>query len=199
MITSLKSGYWKIIQLFYRNKAIKLHVREIVRQTKLHPPSATRFLAGLEKESILQSERDGNLKKYFIRRNKRTYLLFEMFDIEKFEKLPLQRKNAVQQYLRTLTEQPVFVVLFGSTAKETYGQASDIDILLISNRKIKTADAEREADALSAVKISTFQMNYNEFIREIKLKDDKVVQSALATGYPIINHIAYYEALHEGV
>ena len=199
MITLLKSGYWKIMQLFYKNKSSKLHLREIVRQTGLHAPSVTRFLRWLEKEHVLASEKDGNLKKYSILRNKRTYLLFEIFDIERFEKLPPQRKNAIQQYLRKLPEQPVFAVIFGSTAKETFSKFSDIDILLIGNRRINTDDAEKEADALSAVKISTFQMNYNEFIREIKLKEDKVIQSALATGYPLINHIAYYEALNERI
>jgi len=28
-----------------------------------------------------------------------------------------------------------------------------------------------------------------------KLKEDKVIQSALETGYPVLNHIYYYEVL----
>ena len=198
MITLLKSGYWKIMQLFYRNKT-KLHLREIVRQTGLHAPSTTRFLAALEKENVLISEKDGNLKKYSVRKNKRVYLLFELFDIERFEKLPAVRKNAVHYYFNKLSEKPVFAVLFGSTAKGTYNNKSDIDILLIGNKNIKTYEAEKEADALTAIKISTFQMSYNDFVREIKLQEDKVVQSALGTGYPLINNIAYYEALNERV
>ena len=38
-----------------------------------------------------------------------------------------------------------------------------------------------------------------DFIKELKLKEGPVVQSALFSGYPIINHIAYYEALNERV
>ena len=196
MITILKSGYWKIMQLFYKNKTVKLHLRKIARQAKLHEPSVTRFLNSLEKDRILKSEKDGNLKKYSIRHSKRTYMLFESFDIEKFEKLPSIRKNAIKVYFDKLPEKPVFSTLFGSTAKETYKEDSDIDILIITNNKISAEKAQKEADALTAMKISTFQMTYKDFLIDIKMKDDKVVQSAIASGYPLINHIQYYEALY---
>ncbi len=57
MITMLKSGYLKIMRLFYKDKNTKLHLREIARQAKLHEPSATRFLKNLEREGILKSEK----------------------------------------------------------------------------------------------------------------------------------------------
>lgn len=196
MITILKQGCRKIMELFYKDKSAKLHLREIARKTKLHEPSTTRFLAALGKEGILKSEKDGNLKKYSAVKNKKTYLIYEMFDIERFQKLPHVRQNAVNVYLDNLPEKPVFAVLFGSTAKETYAEKSDIDILLIVNKKIRTENAEKEADAVTAVKISTFQMAFNDFIDELKLKEDKVMQSAVNTGYPLVNHIFYYEALY---
>ena len=91
------------------------------------------------------------------------------------------------------------IAKIGSTAKENYRQDSDIDLLVITNKKISTKEAEKEADALCAIKISTFQMTWNDFQREIKLKEDAVVQSALQTGYPLINHIYYYEVLNERI
>lgn len=196
MITILKSGYWRIIQLFYRNKTAELHLREIARQTKLHEPSVTKFLNNLEKEGILKYKREGNLKKYSVKQSKIVYLLFELFDIEKFEKLPSARKNAVRIYLDKLPEKPVFAVLFGSTAKETFKEDSDIDILIITNNKTSTESAEKEADALTAIRISTFQETYKNFLIELRMKEDKVVQSALQSGYPLINNIRYYEVLY---
>ena len=196
MITILKSGYGKIMHLFYKDKAVRLHLREIARRTKLHEPSVTRFLNNLKKEQILQSEKDGNLKKYSIKQSKRAYLIFEVFDIERFEKLPSIRKNAIKTYLDKLPEQPVFAVLFGSTAKETYTENSDIDILIITNKKISAEEAEKEVDALTAMKVSTFQTTYKEFIKDLKMKEDKVTHSAIQSGYPLLNHIHYYEALY---
>ena len=125
MIT--KERYWKIIELFYNHKFSQIHLREIARQTKLHEPSVSRFLDFLEKDKILLTAKEGNLKKYGLRKNKKVYALFTLFDIEKLEKLPLNRKAAITSYLQTLTP-PVFAILFGSTAKENYQEESDLDI-----------------------------------------------------------------------
>ena len=186
MITLFKTGYTKIMRLFYRDKDVRLHLRDMSRKTKLHEPSISRFLKNLEKEKILKSEKEANLKKYFINKSKETYFMFEFFDMEKYNKLPNIRKDAMKHYLNKLNEKPIFVILFGSTAKETYSKDSDMDLLLVLNNKIKIDDAEKEVDALTAVKISTFQIIYEDFLEELKLKNDKVVQSALKTGYPLI-------------
>ncbi len=195
MTTILKSPINKIINIFYRNKNQPVHLREIARLTRLYGQSVTRYLNQLEKENVLISKKDGNLKKYSLRKNDKVYSLLTLCDIERFGRLPNIRKDAVKHYLNKLSEKPVFAILFGSTAKETFKPDSDIDILLISNRKIKTDAAEREADALCAIKISTFQMQYSAFIRELKMKEDPVVQSAIFSGYPLINHVLYYGVL----
>lgn len=195
MLTILRPGYAKIMQIFYRDKAARLHLREIARQTGLFEPSAYRFLNSLEKNRILKSERDGNLKKYSIRKTTRAYFIFEAFDLDKLEKLPSIRRNAIKAYLDNLPEKPVLAVLFGSTAKGTHQEGSDIDILLVTNNKTNAGQAEKEANALTAMKISTFQITYKDFLTDLKMKEDKVVQSAINSGYPLMNHIQYYEAI----
>lgn len=197
MITILKNGYDKIMQIFWKNKQANLHLREIARLTKLHEPSTTKILNDLEKEHILISEWEGNQKKYSIKKNKKTYLLFEIYDMTKFEKLPTIRKDAIKYYLNKLTEKPIYIILFGSSAKETYTEESDMDIVIVTNRKIDVKDAETEANNLTGIKISTFQIKYNEFVLELKLRKDKVISSAVNTGYPLINHISYYEELYD--
>ncbi|MEW5896891.1 MAG: nucleotidyltransferase domain-containing protein [Nanoarchaeota archaeon] len=195
MITN--KGCKKIIALFYKDKAARLHLREIARRAGLHEPSTSRFLNGLEKESILTSEKDGNLKKYSLMKNKSVYLFLALFDIERFEQLPSFRKRAINYYLKELEEKPVFVILFGSTAKGTLRRNSDLDLLLITNRLISAKKAEAEAEALTSIKISTFQVTFSKFQKELKLKEEPVIQSALFSGYPIYNHIAYYEELND--
>jgi len=196
MITLLRPGYGKIMQLFYKDKTAKLHLREIARQTKLFEPSVSRFLNSLEKDHILKSEKDGNLKKYSIKKTTKTYFIFEAFDIERLEKLPNIRKNAIKTYLENLPEKPIFAILFGSTAKSMYRDNSDIDILLVTNNRISAEKAEKETNALTAMKISTFQILYKNLLIDQKMKEDKVVQSAINSGYPLINHIQYYEVLY---
>ena len=162
----------------------------------MHGQSITRYLTQLEKEKILQTRKEGNLKQYELAHNKRVYALLSLFDVEKMEKLPLLRKKAIKPCLQPLPQPPIFMVVFGSTAKETYTKDSDIDILIITNAKIETAAAEKEVDAQCAMRVSMFQMTYPRFIQELKLKEEPVIQSAIQTGYPVINHLQYYEVLY---
>ena len=200
MKTVLKEGYERIIRIFYSNKNIKMHLREIARKAKMNENSAFRFLKQLENEKILIPRKDGNLKKYEIVKNDITYYMLTYFDITKLNSLPSIRRNAIAYFMQGLDEKPIFAVLFGSTAKNTFSEDSDIDLLLIVNKRINTEKAEDYADSLTAIKIKCLQIKFNEFEKELKLKEDKVVQSALNTGYPITNHIEYYRMIYnEGI
>jgi len=200
MKTVLKEGYERIIRIFYSNKNIKMHLREIARKAKMNENSAFRFLKQLENEKILIPRKDGNLKKYEIVKNDITYYMLTYFDITNLNSLPSIRRNAIAYFMQGLDEKPIFAVLFGSTAKNTFSEDSDIDLLLIVNKRINTEKAEDYADSLTAIKIKCLQIKFNEFEKELKLKEDKVVQSALNTGYPITNHIEYYRMIYnEGI
>ncbi|MEK6881927.1 MAG: nucleotidyltransferase domain-containing protein [Nanoarchaeota archaeon] len=164
----------------------------IARKTELYANSTTRFLDQLEKEGLLLSQKEGNLKKYKIKKSEKLNNIFASFDIERLNKLPLARKRAISYFLDRLHEKPVIVVLFGSTAKETFRKDSDIDLILIVNRKIDIEKAKDYVDAQIGIKINCFQITYEEFLKEIKLKEDKVIQSALNTGYPIFNQMLFY-------
>ena len=194
MTTILKPGIEKILQVLYK-KHQRFHLRSLARETNQYGQSITRYLKELEKEKILESKKEGNLKQFQLKNNKKVFAIKALFDIERFEKLPFEKKEAISSYIKTLPEKPVFIILFGSTAKGTFTKESDIDLLIITNKKIQTTEAEKEADALHATKISTFQINYKDCLKELKLKDDKVIQSAISTGYPILNQIYYYEVI----
>ena len=194
----IKTGHSKILRLFYEDKKSSFHLREIARKTKLYPNSVTRFLNQLEKEGILASQKEGNLKKYKIKKSEKLNNIFSSFDIERLNKLPLARRRAITYFLDKLSEKPVIVLLFGSTAKETFRKDSDIDLLLIVNKKIGVDKAKDYVDSQVGIKTNCFQITYDEFIKEIKLKEDKVIQSALNTGYPIFNQMLFYEVYLNG-
>ena len=194
----IKTGHSKILKLFYENKKASLHLREIARKTSLYANSATRFLNQLEKEGILTSEKEGNLKKYKIKKSEKLNNIFSSFDIERMSKLPLSKKRAINYFLDKLQEKPVIALLFGSTAKETFRKDSDVDILLVVNRRIDVDKSKDYVDAQIGIKINCFQITYNEFLKEIKLREDKVIQSALNTGYPVFNQMLFYEVYLNG-
>ena len=186
------------MHLFYDNKNGSFHLRDIARKSKLNENSASRFLNELEKNGLLCSKREGSLKKYSIVKNKETFAVFSIFDIEKFEKLPALRKRAVDIFLQKLENPPIFALLFGSTAKENFSHKSDIDILLVFPAKNDTSKAESEAEALTGLKIQCVQLKYKDLMSELKLKEDAVIQSALHSGYPIINQVYFYEVVYNG-
>jgi len=198
MISFIKEGYWKILSLFYTHKDMKFHLREIAKKTKLHLPSTTTFLRALEKDNILLSEKDGNQKKYFLRLNPETFAIFQLFDLERLSALPSIRKNAIHYFLEHLEDKPLMAIVFGSTAKNTFRNDSDIDILIITNTKLRTEEAEKHAEALTGIRISVFQMALKAFRQEIMLKEEPVIQSATNSGYPVLNSLYYYEVLYGG-
>lgn len=193
METLFKEGPKKIMGLFYKEKNRKIHLRQIARETELNENSVTRFLSMLERGSILKSEKEGNLKKYSIQKNKEVCALFTLFDIKKYERLPGRRKRAITYFIEELVEKPIIVIVFGSTAKEKYSDNSDIDLLLIVNKKISVEKAESSAEAQTGIRVSSIQMGYGQFRKELKIKEDHVIASAVFSGYPVTNHITYYE------
>lgn len=197
METIIKSGYEKILKLFYNEKSAGIHLRDIARRTKLNENSASRFLNDLENKKLLNSKKEANLKKYYLIKNDIIYSIFSHFDIIKFNNIKSIRKNAILYFLNKLEEKPIICIIFGSMAKNIYNESSDIDLLLIVNRKINTNEAEKYADSQTAIKISPIQINYNDFKEELKLKKDNVIQSVINTGYPLTNHIEYYRTVYD--
>ena len=196
MKTLIRKGIDKILYLFYEEKAARIHLRAIARRTGLNENSAYRFLSELEKEKLLVSRKDGNLKKYETAKTAAVYSIFAYLDVARFGELPSLRKNALGYFLDHLKEKPIIALVFGSTAKRTFKEDSDIDLLLIVNRKIDTKAAKEYADSQTTIRISCTQITVEEFKKELKLKEDKVVQSAINTGYPVTNNVEYYRMIN---
>jgi predicted nucleotidyltransferase len=192
MITIIKPGVEKVMKVFYRDKSAKFHLRNISRMTELNENSVSRFLNQLEKDDFLVSERDGNLKKYSIKRNELVFGLFALFDLERFSGLAGARQRAVNYFLDKLIEKPIIVFLFGSSAKGTYKKDSDVDLVLVVNKKIVTKDSENFVEIQTGIRVNVLQIEYEDFLKEIVLKEDNVLQSAMSSGYPLTNHVKYY-------
>lgn len=180
--TIIHKQYWKIIKLFYENKNKPIHLRGISRKINLKESSTSLHLKSLSK--LLKIEKEANLKKYSLKPSV-IPLIFPLYDSEKLENLPLLRKNAIKEYIKALPKKPILIIVFGSTAKGTYNQDSDIDILQISNMRIKKA--KEHAESITGMNLQIFQ------ISDIKSYKDDLVKSALSTGFPVFNKDYFYE------
>jgi|GEM_PF-558646 predicted nucleotidyltransferase len=195
MKTLINKVYWKIVEIFYLNKNKPVHLREISRKIKLDQSALTRHLNKLTNNKILECKKEGNMKKFCIS-PKNIHNIFPIYDKDKLESLPMLRKNAIELYIDKLEDKPVFILLFGSTAKKTFTDESDIDIIIICNKKIDTKKAKEYAEAQTGITISEFQIKYTEFKKEIKLKEDNVIQAGIETGFPVYNNQEYYKEFY---
>ncbi len=195
MKTILKPTVYKIIKLFYNHKNTPLHLRDISRKTGLNESSVFRQLHLLVKDNVLKTYPEANLKKFKI--NPLILpIIFPLFDEEKVKNLPLLRKNALKYYLEQLPEKPVIAFVFGSTAKGTFRDDSDLDLLIVTNSKKKDIEAKKYVSALTTMRIQSFTLTEKIFKQELLTKQDKVIQSALETGFPIFNEKYFYEVIY---
>lgn len=171
-----------------------MHLREIARETKTNESAISRHLNNLVKQGFLKFSKEANLKKFSILKNQ-IPAIFPLFDEEKLESLPLIRKDAIKIYLDKLKKKPLLVVVFGSTAKGTFRKDSDIDILQINPIKDEDKEAKNYVDAQTGLKLQVLNLTEEQFKKELKMKEDYVVQSALKTGFPVFNAKYYYEAI----
>lgn len=194
MKTIIKPAIWKILKLFYNNYNSPFHLRKIARETKTNESSISRHLNNLVKQGVLKFSKEANLKKFSIVKNQ-IPSIFPLFDEEKLENLPLIRRDAIKIYLNKLKKKPLLVVVFGSTAKGTFRKESDIDILQINPTKDEDKEAKNYVDAQTGLKLQVLNLTEEQFKKELKMKEDYVVQSALKTGFPVFNAKYYYEAI----
>jgi len=196
MKTIIKTAVWKILKLFYNNHNSPLHLREIARETKMNESSISRHLNNLIKQHVLKESREANLRKFYVTKQQ-IPVIFPLFDEEKLEGFPLIRKDAIKVYLNKLEKKPLLVIVFGSTAKETFRKDSDIDILKISFTQDKKMDKEaiKDVEAQTGLRLQVINLTEKQFRKELKMKENYVIQSALATGFPVFNAKYYYEAI----
>lgn len=197
MKTLLKPSMWKILELFYNNRNHPIHLRDIARKARLNESTTSTHLKNLVKTGILKVEKDANLKKFYLNKT-RIPEIFPLFDSEKLESLPLLRKDAIKLYLNKLDKKPLFVIVFGSSAKGTFRDDSDIDLLEVGHSKERDENAEKYAETQTGIKLQVFKITEENFKDELRIKKDNVVMSALNTGFPVFNAKYFYEVLYNG-
>lgn len=197
--TLFGKGKEKILECLYRNRQKELYFSEILRETKLTQNTTLKHLKNLQTSNFVTSTKKiGNTFYRINSKNPQIYSILSYFDYKKFNELPFERKRAINEFLGKLKTKPLIALIFGSTAKGTFGKESDIDILLIFNKK-ETADKKLKEDigAVTGVKIQTFIIDFDYFKEQILKEEDKVITHAIKTGFAITGFDKFYkEALN---
>src|SRR3989338_1808817 len=197
--TIFGKGKEKILECFYRNRQKELYFSEILRETKLTQNTTLKHLKNLQTANLITYTRKiGNTFYKINPKNPQIYSIFSYFDYKRFNELQSARKRAINEFLDKLKTKPLIVLIFGSTAKGTFGKESDIDILLIFNKKeANDKNLKGDIEAITGVKIQTFIIDFDYFKEQILRDEDKVITHAIKTGFAITGFDKFYkEALN---
>lgn len=155
----------KIIDVLDKNKK-GIHIRELARSVKTSYNNTVRNINLLEKENVIQKEKEANIIRIKLKDNPLTVAYLKQAHTINFLNLPKKVSNAVKEFLRELEEKPLIALIFGSYAKSTYDQDSDIDILLVFQKIADQKDIENTAKRISMrtnTKISPVYESYTNF------------------------------------
>src|SRR3989344_1691217 len=188
-------GKEKILECFYINRSKELYFSEILRETKLTQNTTLKHLKNLQENNlVISTKKIGNTFYKINPKNPQIYSIFSYFDFKKLNELPVTRKRAITEFLEKIENKPLITLVFGSTAKGTFGKESDIDLLLIYNKKeSEDLKLKKDIEATTGVKIQTFIIKFNYFKEQLIKEEDSVVTHAIKTGFPITGNDKFYK------
>ena len=184
----------KIYKAYFESKKNSLYFNEIKELSKLSDSSLTNTLNKLTQNSVLTQEKTKSNTFYKIKDKKLFALKFSEIAIQKFNNLNIGVKNPLKNFLKDLSKEIYTIVLFGSASRKEEQKESDIDLLIISNKKTNLANNKKEAEITSKHPISIFHVTIEQFMQN---KDDVIIQ-ARKTGFPICKEQNFYEAILDG-
>ncbi|MBS3160043.1 nucleotidyltransferase domain-containing protein [Candidatus Woesearchaeota archaeon] len=188
-------GKEKILECFYINRSKELYFSEILRETKLTQNTTLKHLKNLQENNlVISTKKIGNTFYKINPKNPQIYSIFSYFDFKKLNKLPSERKRAIIEFLEKLENKPLIVLVFGSTAKGTFGKESDIDLLLIYNKKeSENKELKKEIEATTGTNIQTFIIDFDYFKEQLLKQEDNMIIHAIKTGFIISGHYIFYK------
>jgi len=145
----------------------RTHGRKIARELGMNQKTVQNKLNELEEKNILESEEKGRLKEFKLnRKNPVTRNLLIKTEIEKLQQL-IQKEFEIKEIVKEIiqeTEKPMLI--YGSFAKGTWDEESDLDILVIGEKE----KGLEEIDKKYSREIQFMYLTPEEFEQHIKEK-----------------------------
>ena len=184
----------KVYRAYFESKKEVLYFNEIKKLSALSDSSLTNTLRKLVKNSTVTQEKTKSNTFYNIQDKKLFALKFSEFAIQEFNNLNPGVKVPLRHFLKDLPKDIYTVVLFGSASRKEEQTDSDIDVLIIADKKLDLETNKKAAEVTSKYPLSIFRATTTQFFQN---KDDILIQ-ARKTGFPICKEQNFYEVLlHE--
>jgi len=163
-----------VLDFFLDFSSKQFHVREIARKLSISPSTAKLSVDKLKKNNLIEETKIVNLRLFQV--NLENKIVQEM---KRTKNLDLITKSNIIKEI----ENPISVVLFGSFAKGINNENSDIDLLIITNKKkpINVLD-------IKGYELQLIQMTPLEWREKVK-KDKPFYQEIITTGIAILGEL----------
>lgn len=181
----------KVYEAYLGLRQSKLYFNQIKEHTGLSNSSLQNVLDKLMKNGILKLNKTKSNTFYQIKNKKIFSLKFSEIALNKFEALNLEVKSPLRNFLKEIPNHIFSIVLFGSASKKEEQKGSDIDVLIIEDKKTDLESLRKEINNLSNHPLSIFQCSTGQF----RKNKDPVIIQAKKTGFPIYKEQNFYEVL----
>lgn len=179
--------WYKVLDTLYRNPESTLNINEIARKADISPSTAFDLLKLAEKDGVVTKKRSTKQHNYKINFSsplaRKTCELIELQRVTNFSKknkdYEIIFRDIKEEIIKTLKDGLLVLIVFGSIPKGYYTKKSDIDILLIVQKKAKNYliwkrgidDVAQKIHAWHGRNTSPVFMTLEEFREKLKGKD----------------------------
>ena len=171
-----KNNTYKILELFIEFPAKDFSVRGIARNLKLSHATVLKYIADLDKLSFIKKKEATLYPTYFANTENKKYKFYKrdwlVFKINESGLIDLIQKETLSSS----------IILFGSGAKATFTEKSDIDIFVEANEtKLNLSKYEKKLNR----KINLlFEQNINNLSKELR---NNIINGVVLYGFIKIN------------
>ena len=156
-----KSTIQKVLAVFFDNPSREFHLRELSRLLKLSMPTIISATDKLAKESLILKKKGKVITKVMANRS---YIDFAR--LKRLHNLELIYKSGIMNHFSESYNQPKAIILFGSFSRGEDIEKSDIDIAIITNKKLNL-NLQKYENILKKV-ISVHEVNLDKISKEFK-------------------------------
>jgi len=169
----------RILCIFTKGYGKEYYIREVEKLLEVSSRTALVTLAKLEKKNILESKIKGKIKLYSI---KRSFFSRELFFLtEQYKKIKFLEKNHVVKEVLEKADNFMqgIVLVFGSYAKGTQKEDSDLDLFIVgtfNEKRIKEAGQKYNLNInIKSYPINIFEKEIDEDILVKEIVENHIV------------------------
>ena len=156
-----KSTIEKVLAVFFENPSREFHLRELSRLLKLSMPTIISATDNLAKEKLIIKEKGKVVTKVMANRES---IYFSRY--KRLYNLELVYNSNLTNFLSEAYNNPKLIILFGSFSRGEDIEKSDIDIAVITNKKL-SLDLTKYEDILKKA-INVHEVNLDKISKEFK-------------------------------